>query len=269
MRLQGLLNHYSNPLKGGKTLIVSTAVSTLIFLGGCSTQSHKAGYNTYPSTDLKPEIIDKKTHAQSTPQSNQACSDSYKVVRGDSLSEIALKCQVKMSQLAKANRLSRPYTIHIGQSLVIPKSDGSFVANRPVQNKLPNRTEIKNSYKKANWQWPMQQKLEHRFLRDSAGITGLSINCFPGMKVLAVADGEVAYVGNGIMQYGLMVMLKHPSGHMSVYAHNSAIQVKEGQQVKAGQRIATSGGTGLTERPKLYVEARYKGKKVDIKRLFK
>jgi len=269
MGFQGLLNHGFKPLKGGRNLILSAAVITVATLGGCSTQSHKAGYNTYPSTDLKPEIVDKKAPTKSKGQSKQACSNSYKVVRGDSLSEIALKCQVKMSHLAKVNHLSRPYTIHIGQSLVIPKSDGSVIATRPAQNKLPNRTQIKNSYKKANWQWPMTQKLEHRFIRDNAGITGLIINCFPGMQVLAVADGEVAYVGNGIMQYGLMVMLKHSSGHMSVYAHNSSIQVKEGQSVKAGQRIAISGSTGLTERPKLYVEARYKGKKVDIKRLLK
>ncbi|MEA3404484.1 MAG: peptidoglycan DD-metalloendopeptidase family protein [Pseudomonadota bacterium] len=269
MCLPDLLRHYFNPLFRLKVLLVFFSVFSVFTLTACSTQSHKEGYNKYQSTDLKSVNTGKKVNTHPTNKTQQACSDTYKVVRGDSLSEIAAKCHIKMSRLAKANGLSRPYTIHIGQTLSILKSDGSVVATRPVQNKLPNRAQIKNSYKKASWQWPMEQKLEHRFLRDSAGITGLSINCFPGMQVLAVADGEVVYVGNAIMQYGLMVMLKHPSGHMSVYAHNSMVQVKEGQQVKAGQRIATSGGTGLTERPKLYVEARYKGKKVDIKRLFK
>jgi murein DD-endopeptidase MepM/ murein hydrolase activator NlpD len=195
------------------------------------------------------------------------------VVSGDSLSVISARCNIRFSALAKANSLKKPYTIRIGQTLLISNETTSTQA-RPYSKyaaqtfRSPSKAELQKSYKKANWLWPMEQKLEHRFIRDSAGISGLEIKSFPGMAVLAVADGEVVYSGSGIMQFGLMVMLKHPSGHISVYAHNSQIQVKEGQSVKAGQRIASSGATGLTDRPKIYVEARYKGKKVDIKKLF-
>lgn len=270
MLLKGFLNSCFKKFFVNQSLAVFVMVLGVVTISGCSTQSNKDAYSNYSSKDLQPIQTDKSFNSKSNKQTKQACSDTYKVVRGDSLSQIAAMCQVRMSHLAKVNNLSRPYVIHIGQTLSIPKADGSFnVSNKPIQSTLPSRAQINKSYQKANWQWPMEQKLDYRFIRDNAGITGLVINCFPGMNVLAVADGEVVYVGNAIMQYGLMVMLKHSSGHMSVYAHNSSILVKEGQHIKVGQRIATSGGTGLTDRPKLYVEARYRGKKVDIKRLFK
>jgi len=247
----------------------------IILASGCSNHSTKRAYLD-SSTDLN-GFKNPSQPGSTNPSkkaSQQACSNRYKVASGDSLSEISVRCNIRFSTLAKANNLKRPYTIRIGQTLVIPDGAPSNLSaynkSASVANtyKPPTNAEIKKSYKKANWQWPMEQQLEHRFIRDSAGITALEINAFPGMAVLAVADGEVVYSGNGIMQFGLMVMLKHASGHMSVYAHNSQIQVKEGQNVKAGQRIASSGATGLTDRPKIYIEARYKGNKVDIKRLF-
>jgi len=270
VRLEGLMNYYVQLRSRVKPFFVLSLGLVLVVVSGCSTQSNKEAYARYESTDLTSIYAEKQDKQQPKKQAQQVCSDSYQVVSGDSLSLIAVKCNIKMSTLAKVNGLSRPYIIHVGQRLIIPNSDNATGSVPPVvQNKLPSRTQINNSYKKAHWQWPMTQNLEHRFIRDNAGITGLVVNCFPGMQVLAVADGEVVYVGSAIMQYGLMVMLKHSSGHMSIYAHNSRVHVKEGQFIKVGHRLASSGGTGLTDRPKLYVEARYRGKKVDIKRLFK
>jgi lipoprotein NlpD len=51
-----------------------------------------------------------------------------------------------------------------------------------------------------------------------------------------------------------------------VYAHNKTLLVKEGQQVKRGQKIAELGDSGATE-PKLYFEVRSKGKPVDPQKL--
>ncbi|MGE4500578.1 MAG: M23 family metallopeptidase [Hydrogenovibrio sp.] len=84
----------------------------------------------------------------------------------------------------------------------------------------------------------------------------------------AVAAGKVVYAGNGIRQYGNMVVIKHDTEHLTVYAHNDSLQVKEGQRVKKGQLIATLGQTGSVKKPELYVEARYRGRKIDIKKLF-
>lgn len=243
-------------------LLLVLMLGLILALSGCSSGGAKR-----TNTDLNPI----NSHSQN---SNQACSNRYRVVSGDSLSVISARCNIRMSAIAKANNLYKPYTIRVGQILTLPSSKNSGVKQRSqaAQNRphldTPSRNEVDRSYQTANWQWPMQSKLEHRFIRDSSGLSGLEINCFPGMAVLAVAEGEVVYVGSSIMEFGLMVMIKHTTGHISVYAHNSQVHVKEGANVKAGQHIASSGATGLTERPKVYIEARYKGKKVDIERLF-
>jgi len=247
----------------------------LVMLTACSNHTVKRAY-LQPSTDLAPlqgGSASQRDKKRTDSKSLQACSSRYKVVSGDSLSLISARCNIKLSALARANDLSPPYTIQIGQNLIIPTLNAKTIrqssptSNNPIHS-LPSQTELKKSYQLANWRWPMEQSLDHRFIKDTAGKTGLEINAFPGMAILAVADGEVVYVGSGIMQFGLMVMLKHNTGHISVYAHNSQVFVKAGQSVKVGQRIANSGATGLTDRPKVYVEARYKGKKVDIQKMF-
>lgn len=248
-----------------KSYLLALLVVFGLIASGCSSNGSKR-------TNLDP-INGQSSYSNAG--GNQACSSQYRVVSGDSLSVISVRCNVKMSALAKANNLKKPYTIRIGQVLTVPGLTASNINRSAPQSKParqqhrgPTKNEIDRSYQVANWQWPMQSKLEHRFVRDSSGVTGLEINCSPGLPVLAVASGEAVYVGSSIMEFGLMVMLKHATGHISVYAHNSQVLIKEGQTVKAGQLIARSGSTGLTDRSKVYIEARYRGKKVDIQKLF-
>jgi len=264
-------SHRKRLFKSGSVFNTFVVSLTVILLSGCSNHSVKRAY-LQPSTDIS-ALPNSTSHSSERSSNKQACSNPYRVVSGDSLSLISVRCNIKMSALAKANQLKKPYTIRIGQKLNLPGITASTIkqslaVSTASKHQVPSKTEIRQSYQLADWKWPMEQQLDHTFIRDNAGITGLQINCFPGMRVLAVADGEVVYVGSGIMQFGLMVMLKHPSGHISVYAHNSQVLVKEGQAIKAGQGIALSGATGLTDRSKVYVEARFKGKKVDIKKLF-
>ena len=80
---------------------------------------------------------------------------------------------------------------------------------------------------------------------------------------MAVQAGEVVFAGDGIREYGQMVMLKHLDGKLTVYAHNKALKVQEGDQVETGQVIAEMGDTGLTHRAKLYFEVRENGRKID------
>ena len=64
-------------------------------------------------------------------------------------------------------------------------------------------------------------------------------------------------------------MIKHENGYLTLYAHANEILVKERQQVKQGQVIATIGKTGNAKRSQLYLEVRYRGKKVSAKNNFK
>jgi len=74
--------------------------------------------------------------------------------------------------------------------------------------------------------------------------------------VYATASGEVIYAGNGLSGYGNVVILRHDQQMSSLYAHNSALKVKQGEQVKQGQLIALLGSTGHSTGPHVHFEIR-------------
>ena len=142
-------------------------------------------------------------------------------------------------------------------------------SDKTITAKALNKPTKPKSYKNVEWQWPMHKGLTYKFRRDRAGLSVLEVYGVPGQEVRAVASGHVVYSGNGIANYGWMLVIKHDNDFMSIYAHNSALLVAEGETVKAGDKVALLGATGSTKRPKLYLEARYQGRKYDIKKKLK
>ena len=91
---------------------------------------------------------------------------------------------------------------------------------------------------------------------------GLSFATSAGDSVLAAADGRVIFSGVGPRGYGNLVIVKHSNDLLSVYGHNRSLLVKEGTNVKRGQKIAEAGdASGGTQR--LHFEIRQQGKPVD------
>ena len=91
------------------------------------------------------------------------------------------------------------------------------------------------------------------------GHTGLDIGAPTGTPILAADDGEVlkAYWSNN--GYGGLVIIGHPSGYETWYAHLDSFNVEKGQHVKRGQQIARMGSTGLSTGPHLHFEVREDG----------
>ncbi|NEA05047.1 M23 family metallopeptidase, partial [Streptomyces sp. SID10116] len=85
--------------------------------------------------------------------------------------------------------------------------------------------------------------------------TGVDFAVPTGTSVKAVAAGRVVSAGWG-GSYGYQVVIRHTDGKYSQYGHLSALSVKAGQQVGAGQRIARSGSTGNSTGPHLHFEVR-------------
>ncbi|MDX3855132.1 transglycosylase family protein [Streptomyces sp. AK02-01A] len=85
--------------------------------------------------------------------------------------------------------------------------------------------------------------------------TGVDFPVPTGTSVKAVAAGHVVSAG-WAGSYGYQVVIRHPDGKYSQYAHLSALNVREGQQVSGGQRIARSGSTGNSTGPHLHFEVR-------------
>ena len=110
------------------------------------------------------------------------------------------------------------------------------------------------------WGWPASGKVLSGF--GHSGGKGLEISGRTGDPVYAAADGKVVYAGSGLPSYGKLVIVKHNASFLSVYAHNSTILVKEGQQVSRGQKVAEIGSTGA-DGVKLHFEIRRQGNPVD------
>jgi murein DD-endopeptidase MepM/ murein hydrolase activator NlpD len=83
--------------------------------------------------------------------------------------------------------------------------------------------------------------------------SGIDIAAPQGSKVLATADGVVVFAG-WYGDYGKTVIIRHPSGYLTLYAHLSHIDVKEGQRVKAGDVVGRVGSTGRSTGPHLHYE---------------
>ena len=83
-----------------------------------------------------------------------------------------------------------------------------------------------------------------------------------GQSVVAAAAGKVVYSGNGLIGYGNLIIIKHDAHYLSAYGHNRRLLVKEGSEVKAGEKIAEMGDSGK-EGTLLHFEIRRDGKPVD------
>jgi lipoprotein NlpD len=83
-----------------------------------------------------------------------------------------------------------------------------------------------------------------------------------GDPIYAAADGQVVYAADGLKEYGNLILVKHIDGYITAYAHNSAMNVKSGQNVTAGQKIAEMGSTGAT-RTMLEFQVRLDGKPIN------
>lgn len=91
---------------------------------------------------------------------------------------------------------------------------------------------------------------------------GVDIEAAEGTEVGAVYAGHVVYTG-WFKGYGNLIILDHGHEYYTLYAHVAEILVKEGEDVRQGQRIGTVGDTGSLSGARLYFEVRYQSKPQD------
>lgn len=113
--------------------------------------------------------------------------------------------------------------------------------------------------------WPVSGALLAGFgatMPDGRDSDGLLIAAAAGTPVKAVADGTVVYA-EWMTGYGLLLIVDHGNGYMSLYAHNDALLKDVGDAVKRGDSVATVGTSGGHGRAALYFELRRNGAPVN------
>lgn len=186
--------------------------------------------------------------------------DTYIVKRGDTLYSIAWRHGLDYRDIARWNRIGRGYVIHPGQKLVLRPSGKRAVVQSPSPTRQTPRTQPAPSVPTGppvKWQWPVDGGTPTLTTRPNGGY-GLTINGTLGEDVVAAGDGKVVYTGSGLLGYGQLVIIKHNDTYLSAYGHTQAVFTKEGDFVRAGQRIATM-GNGPQGTPMLYFEIRIQG----------
>jgi len=131
-----------------------------------------------------------------------------------------------------------------------------------------NRTAITTTTASApisiepQWQWPVRGRILSGFQANEGAGKGIDIASTDGQFVSAAANGDVVYAGNGIQGSGNLIIIRHNDRFLSAYAQNRTMLVNEGDQIRAGDRIAEV-GTNPDGVPTLHFEIRVDGTPVD------
>ncbi|WP_435532918.1 murein hydrolase activator EnvC family protein [Vibrio marisflavi] len=116
--------------------------------------------------------------------------------------------------------------------------------------------------KKGRLPWPLKGRVLHRYGASQAGLSrwkGIVINAKYGEPVKAVSSGTIVF-SDYLRGYGLVVLIDHGKGYMTLYGFNQTLLKKEGDKVTTGETIALAGDTGGQAQPSLYFEIRKNSK---------
>ena len=201
---------------------------------------------------------------------------THLVEKGETLYSIAWRYDLNVTQLAKINGLKTSYRLRRGQLLNINKNAVSKIKSKPPttpktnkvaknttkSNDHKNNSQIKKSLTKVNgkgliWRNPVKGKVTETYNPKDLR-KGIEFKAKPGVGVKPAARGVVVYAGDGLRDYGKLVIIKHSDYLLSAYGHNQKLLVTEGQVVGESEIISKLGSTG-----RLYFEIRKNGKPVN------
>ena len=124
---------------------------------------------------------------------------------------------------------------------------------------------------KGKLRWPTSGKTTRKYgsrLAEGLKSNGIVIGTSEGNAVNAVHHGRIVYA-DWLRGFGLLVIIDHGEGYMSLYGYNQALYKQVGDYVEAGEAIATVGQSGGQQIPGLYFELRHQGKPFNPRRWFR
>lgn len=230
---------------------------------------------------------------------------THVVQRGESLSRIAKKFGISMETICGSNNLQSYELINVGMRLNIPNKDGIIYKLKKGEGLIPVVQKYKASLDKLlavnnirnpdfiqpnqlifipdakpvnlirGFIWPTSERRitsgygwrRHPIFGGRHFHKGIDVGC-RYIWVRATKYGKITYTG-WLGGYGRAVIISHPGGWKSLYAHLSRISVRRGQYVKQGQVVARSGNTGHSTGPHLHFELMKNGSHKNPYRLLK
>jgi murein hydrolase activator len=197
----------------------------------------------------------------------QAALDEARKQRKELLAQIGndfSSSEHQLSQLQESqNRLKS-----LMASLPITEEELAVDAEqtKELPTSMENSSDLKTDFStlKGRLPWPVRGRLAQKFGSQRAEGTwdGVLIDASEGMEIKAVTRGKVVYA-EWLRGYGLLTIIDHGQGYMTLYAFNQSLYKKMGDSVEAGDVIASVGQSGGRSQAGLYFGIRNKGTPVD------
>jgi murein DD-endopeptidase MepM/ murein hydrolase activator NlpD len=223
----------------------------------------------------------------------------HRVAAGETMYRIAKTYGLTVEELGAANNIKAPWTLAVGQELLIPGVERNAPGEAPEAlaeaDPEPVRTSPESPSRRGSTpvvarreeppsrsrpvsrpgaprpraatqgllDWPLKGVLYGRFgKKGREPHDGIDLAAPSGTPVKTAQEGTVLYAGEQ-RGYGNIVIVEHSNSLITLYAHNRDLRVRTGQRVLRGQVIATVGESGKTSGPHLHFEVRLDGRPVD------
>lgn len=150
-----------------------------------------------------------------------------------------------------------------------------------LQKNKVNLEKLVNKFKRTQYQakvsipfsklqgklpWPVRGSIENFYgnhIQDSQLIyNGVLIKAKEGSDVRAIYPGKVVFA-DWLRGFGLLMIIEHNKGYMTLYAHNHSLLKQVGDQINSGEIIANVGHSGGNAQNGLYFEIRHNGKPIN------
>jgi murein DD-endopeptidase MepM/ murein hydrolase activator NlpD len=215
-------------------------------------------------------------------------SGVHVVAAGETLTKIAHEYGKSVAEIAKANNILPYAKVSIGDRIVIPGArissaapEAEPAANKVVASAAPaqsasmvtpaadapgtDTTAKATAEATPGFRWPVRGRIIAGFGPKPNGQQndGIDVAVPENTPIKAAEDGVVAYAGNELKGYGNLILVRHPNGYVTAYAHAKELLVKRGDPIKRGEVIAKSGQSGNVDAPQLHFEVRKGSAPVD------
>ena len=187
------------------------------------------------SSDLNDEIIKARAQRKERLEAEDAAFVAPKMVDEDTTPEVSIKKEENSGESVKLSGVTN-----------FPALQNDFTA---LKGDLP---------------WPVKGELIQKFgsAREEGKLDGVLIAAPEGTEIQSITDGKIVYA-DWMRGYGLLIIVDHGKGYISLYAFNQSLYKKIGDVVNAGDVIASVGLSGGHNQASLYFGIRKKGKAVD------
>lgn len=180
------------------------------------------------------------------------------VAKGQTLQQISKLYKVDMNDIVFCNGITSDAMLEIGDELTVPGGEIDVKENNetPKKSTTPKKKQYYENYSVQNIAGFINPVPKYKRVSQKIhGNNSVDLAAPIGTPIVASASGTVLLARKGYNGgYGNMIIIKHPNGTRTLYAHLSKISISKGEQVSQGEVIGYVGSTGRSTGPHLHYE---------------